>query len=742
MKCDVFWSIAAFIVLFLSCNATTLAADADSPDPSVTTLEKITITAQKRDEDSQDVGIALSVLPGSSLPDRAVSNVNDLQYSTPSLEVEPAFGSSQAEFRLRGVGFVDYMANNSSPVEVTVDGVAYAFPIQTQGLLFDLDRVEVLRGPQGTLYGLNTTGGAINFVTNQPTAQTHAGFRVDYGNDDALNAEGYLSGALSDDLRGRLSIAVAQGGAWQHNRLTGQSLGDNDNIALRAQLDWDALPWLNLHGSVHSAVDKSDEEGLYLFSPFQPSGGEPVIPADTNHSATGWGLRPEFAALVGLSPDARPSRNNRNDGADMRAVADLGSMQLTSISAINTMLRREYGDYDASQYAESDQFFRSWVNTLSQELRLQSTATDPLSWLTGLYWSHDVLNEKSYEDFADRLGGDLLTEYRQTGESLGLFGQTDYRFNDYWKASLGLRYEHETRDIDDFFTRFIDPPIVFVGPVDRSLSSSAPSGKIAVEYTPQTATLFYASISRGVKSGGFTAHNATDATAINIFQPEVLIAYETGFKTDIAPTLRLNGALFHYNYHDQQVLVALLEPLSQSLIGSFVNAPRSEIDGGELELTWQPTAGIHIGQYLGYKSGKYTSSFVTYDSQASLAAGHDVFIDYNGKDLSFPKLSYGGSVAWTFDFGNCAITADTNYSYRDSYDQLLLLGSGYTLDSYWLANANLTLKLHGSAWSFGLWGHNIFDTRYDLTRNFFLPGTDVAAAGRPISYGIRVSYSY
>jgi hypothetical protein len=151
---------------------------------------------------------------------------------------------------------------------------------------------------------------------------------------------------------------------------------------------------------------------------------------------------------------------------------------------------------------------------------------------------------------------------------------------------------------------------------------------------------------------------------------------------------------------------------------------------------------VKISQYVGYKTGKYTSSFVTYDSQASLAAGKNVYEDYNGQALSFPKASYGGSLAWTFDVGNYSVTADANYSYRDRYSQLLLLGPGYTLDSYWLANANLSLTPHGSRWSFGLWGRNIFNTRYDLTRNFFLPGTDVAAAGRPVSYGVRVSYRY
>src|SRR5580704_8417043 len=194
-------------------------------------LEEIVVTAQRREESAQNVGIAMSVLSGQSLADKSISYVNDLQNAVPNLQVEPAFGSSQPQFRLRGVGFIDYTSNNTAPVGVSLDGVAFALPIQTQGQLFDIDRVEVLRGPQGTLYGRNTTGGEINFISNRPTADPHAEVSLEYGSHNELNAQGFVSGGIAEGLMGRVSVATEQGGAWQRNRVTGQSLGDKDKVA-------------------------------------------------------------------------------------------------------------------------------------------------------------------------------------------------------------------------------------------------------------------------------------------------------------------------------------------------------------------------------------------------------------------------------------------------------------------------------------------------------------------------------
>ena len=219
-------------------NSASFAELAAAAPADANSLTEVVVTAERKVESAQTVGIALSVVSGQDLADKAITRVVDLQNALPSLQVEPAFGGGQPQYRIRGVGFLDYTSNNASPIGVSVDDVAAALPIQTAGQLFDIDRIEVLRGPQGTLYGRNTTGGQINFITNRPTEETHAGFTAEYGSFNAVNAEGFVSGKIVDGLLGRLSVATEQGGDWQRNRETGQRLGNQDRIAGRGQLEW------------------------------------------------------------------------------------------------------------------------------------------------------------------------------------------------------------------------------------------------------------------------------------------------------------------------------------------------------------------------------------------------------------------------------------------------------------------------------------------------------------------------
>src|SRR5882762_5788983 len=297
-----------------------LAADAGATDAN--TLSEVVVTAQRKEESAQNVGIALTVLTGSDLAGKAITNVAGLQNAIPSLQVEPAFGGGQPQFRIRGVGFLDYTSNNASPIGVSLDDVAFALPIQTAGQLFDVNRIEVLRGPQGTLYGRNTTGGQINFISNRPTAETHAGITAEYGSHNEVNAEGYVSGSIVEGLLGRLSVATEQGGEWQRNRDTGQHLGNKDKIAGRGQLEWKPADIVDLRLGFHLAKDKSDETGLYLLKPYTPyngGAGGPTIPADTSRYVTGWSLNPVFANITGLRAGAKPGVDNSNNGADLTA---------------------------------------------------------------------------------------------------------------------------------------------------------------------------------------------------------------------------------------------------------------------------------------------------------------------------------------------------------------------------------------------------------------------------------------
>jgi iron complex outermembrane receptor protein len=710
-------------------------------------LEEVVVTAQRREESAQHVGIALSVISGDTLAEKGIDNVVELGNAIPSLQVEPAFGSGVPQYRIRGVGFLDYTSNNASPVGISIDDVSLALPIQSAGQLFDLNRVEVLRGPQGTLYGRNTTGGEINFITNRPTADTHAGVTVEYGSHNEFRGEAFLSGTIVPTLTGRLSVSTEQGGAWQHDRVSGASLGSQDRIGVRAQLQFDPSDALSFRLTGRLAEDKSDETGLHLIAPYKPfngGAGGAAVPSDASRYVTGWRLDPLFAGVIGIGADSKPGLDNANDGVDLVGSYDLGPAKITSVTAYNRMIRREYSDWDATQYYDSDEYFRSNLDVFSQELRIGSQGSGPFGWVAGVFYSSQTLDEKFYSDFSDANIGlpagpqVVLTQYQQKADSIGEFAQLSFKYNDQFKAVVGAREDHETRELKNLNTGVVlgTPIPSFTGTdgLGGSTTSNLPSGKVELDYTPTSASLFYASVSRGVKSGGFTAHNTTSAPAVAPFLPEKLTAYEIGTKSDITQSLRMNAAAFYYRYKDEQILGKLLDPVSNSYIGRFVNAD-SRIAGGEIDLQWRPLAGLDVSQYAGFTEGYYTSRLLNSDTPP---------VDYNGRPMSFPKWSYGGDASYTLEVAGYQVTAESNYSFHDTYSQFYLLGSNdFTIPRYWLTNANLSFApAAGAPWTVTLWGRNIFNRNYDVTRNFFLPGTEVAQAGEPATFGIRIHYKY
>ena len=694
-------------------------------------LPEVVVTAQRRLETAQKVPVAITVLKGADLATRGVTNVNQLQYQTPGLEAEPAFGSGQPEFRLRGVGFNDYASNNASPVGVYVDEVAKSFPIQTQGLLFDLDRVEVLRGPQGTLYGRNTTGGAINFLTARPTDHLSAGVDADYGSFDAFRAEAHISGPVGDGLSVRVATATEQGGGFQHNRDTGETLGDANRWGARGELAYSSGT-VDLLIEGHYGRDTSDGAGLYLFDPVG------TIPADTSRRATGWGASSQFASMLGFRPDTKPFRDNKTIGGHATLNVDLGGAKLTSVTAYEHFDRREYNDWDASALTDAGTYFGSRANVFSQELRLSSSGAGPAHWILGAYYSDEKLHDHFDSDFEQSLGFLALTSYRQSAQTVAGFGQLDYEVTSELTLTGGLRLERESRKLRDFDTT--TSPVIGIGVPGGSADQSytQASGKLALNYHLSDASLVYASASRGVKSGGFTAYNTLTPDQLAPFKPEVLYAYEIGTKNELdGHRLRLNGAAFYYDYRNQQVQSAIFDPV-YGAVGKIVNAPKSHIYGLEAELDWAPVSGLEITQGVSWRKGKF-DRFDDLDIAASTAAGHAVTVSRAGQDQGFPHWSYNGSASYRIPVGAYTLTAESDYAYHGTLDPVLL-GPAFRVHDYWLVNATLTLAR--GPWSLGLYARNLFDQHYDLTRNFFLGGIDIAAPGRPRSFGVRGRYSF
>jgi outer membrane receptor protein involved in Fe transport len=703
-------------------------------------LSTVVITAQRRAQSAQQAGVAVSVLSGDELAARGVRKVNALQDAVPSLEVEPAFGGGQAQFRLRGVGFQDYATNNAGAVTVYVDEVALPLPVQTQGLLFDLDRVEVLRGPQGTLYGRNTTGGAVNFITRRPTRALEGSVTLGVGSFGAVEAQAVVSGPLSDALRGRIAVATQQGGAWQHHRATGEKLGDKDLTGARGQLEWDLGRDLRATLTLHGGRDRSDGQGLYAFVDQPAVPGYPVpkpaLAADSDPRATGWGFSPAFLAQIGRSADAKPSRDNDSSGGALQVEARLAGLKLTSITAADHFSRKELADYDAQSLPLAETYFVSSSHNLSQELRLASdTPEAALNWLAGVYAADEKLNEQYWSSFANSFGfATVLTRYQQRVRTASVFGQADWKFAPDLKLVAGLRQEHEKRQRDDFSTRSIGPDIVFTGPLSGSFGNHHSSGKLALEFQASRDLLAYGSLSRGVKSGGFTAYNTFNAAALTPFKPEVLVAYELGLKAEPTRSLRINAALFHYDYRNQQILDAIRDDVTGATVGKIVNAPRSTIDGVEAELTWRATPALTLSQFVGYKDGHF-KDYVALSPAA----------DLSGQALYFPRLSYGAAASWRFAVAGWAFTAQADASYHDrtrSFLNRINPAYDFNVPAYWLANARLEFAPVDGHWGATLYVRNLADAHYDLTRNFFDLPLPVAAAGAPRTVGAQIHYAF
>jgi len=743
--------------ILLATNGLFAAASAQTQNSGI---ETVTVTAQKRSESAQNVPIALSVLTSEDLKRQGITKVNGLQYATPSLEAVPAFGSGQPEFRLRGVGFDDYASNNSSTVGVYVDEVAYPIAAQTQGSIFDIQRTEVLYGPQGTLYGANTTGGAINFITNKPEDNFGFGLSADYDSHNEFIGNGYVTGQLVDGLDGRLAFITDQGGSWQKNRDNGDRLGKKDTTSVRGELQWTLNDRWNVLFEGHYSNDRSQPNGLYLFDPI-PAGsyfGVPTtVPAFTNTRQTAWGGSGAFETLTGISTTQAPFHRTYAEGGNVQVHGNLGFADLTSITSYENLHRREYNDWDASSLPLAGTYFDTMAHVFSQELRLASNDDGPFKWLLGGYYSHQVMDELFDSDFAGSLGLTLETGYTQRVETEAVFTQEEYQVTDQIKLIGGLRYEDDRRSLGDYLLNGVFLPGAPVTPlipgVDKAINDRRLSGKGEIEYKPNENVMLYASVSEGIKSGGFTTYNASQGAPA--LKPEVLWAYEAGFKSNLFnDTLQLNGSAFWYHYENQQIQAAVWG--TTGAVGSLVNAPKSHVYGGELSAIWQPLDALRITQSVGWKDGKFDEFDNFLDIAATTAicdpakglaancvppAGNAIYDNKKGARIGFPPLSYNGSINYTWQLSGYTLDTGADWAFHDHLNPLLL-GPNFYVKSYWLADVNITLSPNDGPWAATIYCHNCTNTKYDTTRNFFLSGIDIAQRGEPATVGVRLDYKY
>ncbi|MBB2190167.1 TonB-dependent receptor plug domain-containing protein [Gluconacetobacter azotocaptans] len=721
-------------------------ADAPAPGAPAPAGEDILVHgAQNNGSRVQRSGIAISRLTRDQLVRAGVTTVNDLQRLVPNLQVEPAMGGGQPQFHLRGIGFFDYGSNNMPDVMTYVDGVAYPFGIMTQGVMYDLSAVEVERGPTGATAGRNTSGGDIDIITAEPTHRWTAGVMQDIANYARSKTDLFVSGPLARNVTFRLSAETNHGGGYLHNRDTGEHIGSTDRGAVRAKLNWDVDDTMNVSLNGHWAVDRSDATPGYIIKPFVTQAGKGVlIPVDTDHYATGWGISPQFASLIGVSPNQKPFRDNQTWGIDLSIRKDLPWARFTSVSAFEAMSRHEMNDWDATSSYEADNYFDTNLSVFSQEFRLASRRQGPLTWSAGLYYFKTDMQDRMVTDYMSTHMFINDTRYGQPDQSFSQFAQAVYRPITNFRLIFGLRHESEWKDLTNFYTQHHPGPQALT--YDRHTGMDQVTGKVGFEYNVTRDILTYFNIRRGVKEGGFTAYNLTSPSQLAPIKPEWLVAYELGAKTEFFNhRVQVNGAAFKYDYHDQQVQSAIVDPV-MGPIGKIVNAPRSSIWGVELEAQAEPVRGLHLSQTFGYERGEYNRFQIA--NLAATAALHvpgglytPVFTNMAGKDMGFPKLTLNGSAAYDIGLpGNYVLTPEVDYSYR-SLQTAVLLGPLFNIKPYFLLNTSLTFRPKHGRWSVSGYVQNALDRTYDLTRNFFTT-SDFGIVGPPRFYGARLSYTY
>ncbi len=681
----------------------------------------IIVTAQKRSQDIQDVPVAVTALPGDALQSQGVTDVMDLNALAPSLQVKTDDNAANPKIFIRGIGLNDFNPNTASAVAIYSDGVYIGSPLAQMGAFFDLDRVEVLRGPQGTLYGRNTTGGAINLITRKPGKKFEADAYVERGSFENTTIEAGVGGPLPyDKIAYRASATYVTNDGYTLNRLTGNRGNDADRLSARFQVAW--TPSDTFDALFQLRYGRSNDGSIWAYNrsllPQTPAATGPdgfCAPAFyTSGQCT------DLAGYANTSTNLyqgdyhlEGKDNVETYGASSTLTWDLGGMSLISVTGFDHAERDDIEDTDAGPNDIITARYRANQWAASQELRLQSNGEATLNWVVGIYLAHDKLNTNSYYDvFRVANSGDPNTDlpqgigvfgwpYTQETESYAAFGQVDYKFTEKLTGTIGLRYSADDKDFhynSTYASNVGDPTFNIFPTVDNSKTFDSVSGRLGLQYAVNDDINVYASYNRGYKSGGFFGGQTTDPAAIAPYDDEIVNAYEVGLKSQLfGRMLTANFAAFYYDYEDLQVYTLIVDPNTNLTVQNFTNASNAEVSGLEVELASSPIDGLDLS--LG-------ASFLDASYEDFQSAGDD----YSGNTLpNAPDVSLNGTARyeWPFAGGNASAQADVIYRTKVFYDtrNVERLSDGERT----FVNLRFGWKPDASNWEAGIFGRNVFD---------------------------------
>ena len=716
------------------------AQDAAAPAESraerveATNLGQVTVTARKREETIQDVPVAVTAFTADALDRLAIEDLGGLDAQVPNLTIYAARGSSSTiTAYIRGVGQSDPLWGVDPGVGIYMDDVYIARP---QGALldvFDVQRIEVLRGPQGTLYGKNTIGGAIKYISRGLPKDFEGFTEVTVGNYNQLDVKAAVGGAIggSEALRARLAVASLNRDGFGRNTMTDQEVSDKEILALRANLGAYVSEDLDIQFAFDWMDDQSGVRGAKMLAPnrFVPG----FDPMDSRYDVRNGMPNVNDTMIAGASATVNWRAND--DWAFKYVLAKRESDTETNI------------DFDTlpAKIADVKAFYSD--EQVSHELQANFDAGGSARGVMGLYAFDGEAGGQVLNNFFNLLFGD--TQGTVYTESVALYGDWTFDLGTQWALSVGARYTDEDKNAVVLNRGYTDDtysvPTATVAEFDKTINFKNTSPKVSLDYQVTPDIMVYGSASRGFKSGGFNIR--AQATAVprsaEPFDDEVVDSFEVGSKMAfLDQTLFLNLSAFHNKYEDIQLSVFTAydsngDGTEDAFFGDFTNAGSGTVNGLEVEYQWLPSRSWLLSGNLAWLDAKYDEF---------LYAGANIADEQEFTNA--PEFSGAINVEHRADLaGGGSLSGRLGYSYQTEVvatTEIIRTGAlPITEDAYGLVNAGVTWK-DGGAWTVSLQGTNLADKEYRTTGYNLNTALGVMTGfyGPPRQYSLSVRYDF
>ena len=778
----------------LAGNMPLALAQADSPG----VLEEVIVTSRRVAESLQDVPVAVSSMDEEFLEAQGIHTVDDAILFTPG-GAFTAFNKMQQEYSLRGISSQSEGASGDSSVATVIDNVAISKEFLKNPAFFDMSRIEILRGPQGTTFGRNASSGLVHLLTARPQEEFGARIKADIGNYDTTNFEGYVTGPLSENLSGRLAVNYDYHDGYTDDTRSGKGLGEEQNTAIRGSLLWNPSDSVQVYLKAEYNDDRdkrtSPRRGTDCSIPYQLANAPSIVGAPQPN----WREVPSFTDSCDVWETQVSGTTYLGSPTLDRDITNLTAEIIWDVSediSATTVIGYIEGESDYlidAHGGPNNSMFQSTQNDADQfsvELRLDNHASgDALRWLGGVYFLDDEHERDDqnifYVEQAAFFGGpgnvdgfrpetrDIKYTKNET-RAFGLFGTIDYDFTDSLSASLGGRYSYDEKDYavshtgygwggpielltdedadgnpvngcsffppgGEFICGTAADPVGYSDPVKTDADWDNISLKASLNYNLADDVLLYGLVSQGYKTGGFQPEPVSPSDALVPFDEETAINYELGLKGEWGGVFRLNAALFYTEYEDLQVFNFVTTP-SGNYSQIVDNASDAEISGLELEFVWQ------IVEQLRVEGGYAFIDAELVDYEVDTSGDGMIDTDFSGnRPDNTPEWTSTLALTYDMPFENGSIVS-VRVDWRgssDSYD-----GNEEDPDrrheAYDVFGARASWLSPGEELGVSVWGRNLTEEEYTVNVGPAQPNLNQLnfAYGAPRTYGLTIDYRF